>query len=62
MFVSVKFLKRGDLMKEKNVYDVAQRLVFDFEKKYPSLVVRMNKEQLMAAALMTTFTKNVGAP
>lgn len=48
-------------MKEKIVYDLAQRLVFDFEKKYPSLAVRMNKEQLMAAALMTTFTKNVDA-
>ncbi|NOR84919.1 hypothetical protein GQ473_02280 [archaeon] len=48
-------------MKERNVYDLAQRLVCDFERKYPTIAVRMNKDQLMAAALMSTFTSNVGA-
>ena len=61
MNCSWKLLKRGDSMKEKNVYDLAQRLVCDFEKRYPTIAVRMNKEQLMAAALMSTFTNNVGA-
>lgn len=61
MICSWKLLKRGDIMKEKNVYDVAQRLVCAFEKKYPTIAVRMNKDQLMAAALMSTFTSNVGA-
>ena len=30
-----------------------------FERKYPSIALRMNKEQLLAAALMSSFTKTV---
>lgn len=44
-------------MKGQNVYDNAQKLVNEFERKYPAIAVQLNKEQLLTAALMSTFTK-----
>jgi len=44
-------------MKQEKMYDNAQKLANDFSKKYPSIAIRLNSEQLLTAALMSTFTK-----
>ncbi len=53
-------LKRGvfmDQVRDANVYDDAQKLVYQFEKKYPFIAMRLNKDQLLTAAVMSIFTK-----
>ena len=44
--------------REASVYDDAQKLVYQFEKKHPFIAMRLNKDQLLTAALMSLFTKN----
>ncbi len=44
-------------MKQEKMYDNAQKLVNDFSKKYPSIATQLNRDQLLTAALMSTFTK-----
>ncbi|MFH1432279.1 MAG: hypothetical protein ABIG84_03610 [archaeon] len=44
-------------METENVYDKAQHIVNEFERKYPAIAMRLNKDQLLTAALMSAFTK-----
>lgn len=45
-------------MRQEKMYDNAQKMVNDFSKKYPSIAMRLNSEQLLTAALMSTFAKS----
>ncbi len=45
-------------MEQEKMYDNAQKLVNDFSRKYPSIAVQLNRNQLMTAALMSAFTKD----
>lgn len=46
-----------DQVRDANVYDDAQKLVYQFEKKYPFIAMRLNKDQLLTAVVMSIFTK-----
>lgn len=46
-----------DQVRDMNVYDDAQKLVYQFEKKYPFIAMRLNKDQLLSAAVMSIFMK-----